>query len=165
MNHVPAADPSAVPYQYLVLRCVPRVDRGEFLNVAVVVYSQQLEFLACASLLDPDRLHGLAPDLDLAAVARALAAVAAICRGDEEAGIAGAVDRGRRFGHLAAPRSTVVQPGPVHGGMLPPELGRPPEAHDMEAVLAHLLSTLVRAPARSGPGHDPSPGGPAEPHR
>lgn len=132
--------PQEVPYQYLVLRCVPRVDRDEFLNVAVVVYCQQLDFLACASHLDTGRLLSLAADLDLDAVAAALAAVGAVCRGDQSAGLAGASDLGRRFGYLAAPRSTVVQPGPVHGGLL--TSAEP----DPQAALDHLLVLLVRTP-------------------
>lgn len=145
MTDTPTSEPLVVPYQYLVLRCVPRVDREEFLNVAVVVYSQQLDYLACASVLDDRRLRTLAPDLDLAAVAEALAAIAAICRGDQAAGFAGAADRGHRFGHIAAPRSTVVQPGPVHGGVLPVAADLAGE-QEMEGVLEHLLDRLVRAP-------------------
>lgn len=149
-----ALDAPEVPYQYLVMRCVPRADREEFLNVAVVVYSQRLDYLACADLVDPDRLRALAPGLDLDAVSAALQAVAGICRGDAQAGLAEAVDRGRRFGHLAAPRSTVVQPGPVHGGVLAAAT-RPTGKRDMDAVLQHLLDRSVRAPE---PGPEPGPG-------
>lgn len=129
-----------VPYSYLVLRCVPRVEREEFINVGVVVYCQAASFLACASHLDVDRLHCLAPELDIEAVREALLALAAVCRGDESAGLAGAAARGRRFGFVAAPRSTVVQPSPVHGGLL-----TGPSA-DPDGALAHLLALLVRAP-------------------
>src|SRR6478735_10417728 len=99
-----------VPYQYLVLRCVPRVDRQEFVNVGVVLYCQRLDFLSCASHLDRGRLRALDAELDLAAVEEALERVGAVCRGDESVGLAGTVGLGPRFGHLAAPRSTVVQP-------------------------------------------------------
>lgn len=131
-------DDTPVPYQYFVLRCVPRVDRQEFLNVGVVLYSQRATFLGCASHLDAERLLWLDARLDLAAVAESLATTAAICRGDESAGVAGTDSLGRRFGHLSAPRSTVVQPGPVHGGVT---TSRCP---DPDAVLAHLLTSLVR---------------------
>jgi len=139
---------SAVPYQYLVQRCVPHADRQEFVNVAVVLYVQRLDFLSCASQLDRARLLALDPGLDLAAVAEGLARVTAICRGDDSAGRAGTVGLGARFGHLAAPRSTVVQPGPVHGGVLTPALPDP------GLVLDHLLTTLVVAPS---PGERPTP--------
>jgi hypothetical protein len=136
---------ATVPYQYLVLRCVPRVDRQEFVNVGVVLYSQRLDFLACASHLDPARLLALDADLDLEAVTEAMARVGAICRGEKAAGLAGTVGLGARFGHLAAPRSTVVQPGPVHGGVLTEGSADPAE------VLDHLLTTLVHAPTRACP--------------
>lgn len=131
--------PGAAPYQYLVLRCVPRADRQEFVNVGVVLYCQRLEFLACASEVDPDRLGALDPELDVIGVREALARVGAVCSGHPSAGPAGVGSLGVRFGHLAAPRSTVVQPGPVHGGVLS---GEPP---DPGALLEHLLSTLVAA--------------------
>ena len=137
-----AAEP--IPYQYLVLRCVPRVDREEFVNVGVVLYSQRAEYLACASHLDRQRLSTLARGLDIRAVERELAAIDAECRGDASAGQAGAEGLGLRFGHIAAPRSTVVQPGPVHGGRTSPACPDPAQ------VLRHLLDTLVRAPAPAG---------------
>ncbi len=129
----------SLPYQYLVLRCVPRVDREEFVNVGVVLYCQRADFLSCATHLDRSRLLTLAPTLDLDAVAQALAAIEAECRGDEAAGLAGKETVGLRFGHIAAPRSTVVQPGPVHGGRTTPVCPEPSE------VLEHLLATLVLA--------------------
>lgn len=140
--------PEPVPYQYFVLRCVPRVDRQEFLNVGVVLYSQRAEFLGCASHLDTDRLLWLDAELDVAAVIEALATTVAICRGDASVGVAGTDSLGLRFGHLSAPRSTVVQPGPVHGGIT---TARCPEPG---AMLDHLLASLVGGPRRT-------PGGPA----
>ena len=50
-----------VGYQYVVLRCLPRVDRDEFLNVGVVVHSQDADFLDSAFAVDTDRLSALAP--------------------------------------------------------------------------------------------------------
>lgn len=123
-----------LPYQYVILRCVPRVDREEFINVGVVAYCQEAEFLAAACHVDQARLKGLAPDLDLAAVTSALAFIDGVCRGDQTAGAAAAGDLGTRFGFLKAPRSTVVQPGPVHGGT----------TTDPAAELARLLDVLVR---------------------
>jgi Protein of unknown function (DUF3037) len=121
-------------FQYVVLRCVPRVDREEFLNVGVVLYCQQADFLAARCVVDPDRLVALAPDIDVAAVRSALAAVEAVCRGDESAGEAGRAAMGTRFGFVKAPRSTVVQPGPVHGGT----------TDDPSGQLDHLVQRLVQ---------------------
>lgn len=121
-------------YQYVVLRCVPRVDREEFVNVGVVAYCQDAAFLQAACHVDEDRLRGLAPTVDLAAVRHALAFVEGVCRGDAALGDPATGDLGTRFGFLKAPRSTVVQPGPVHGGL----------TEDPAAELQRLLDVLVR---------------------
>lgn len=104
-------------YQYVVLRCVPRVDREEFLNVGVVVYCQAADYLDVAWHCDPDRLRALDPRLDVDQVCSALEFVAGVCAGDERGGAVSAQPIGTRFGFLRAPRSTVLQPGPVHGGL------------------------------------------------
>ncbi len=123
-------------YQYVVLRCVPRVDREEFVNVAVVVYSQRAEFLRCRSHLDEQRLSSLAPGFDMAAVRRALDAITAVCEGRASAGALALATLRDRFGFLTAPRSTVVQPGPVHGGL----------TTDPDAELTALVTRLVITP-------------------
>lgn len=123
---------SLVGYQYVVLRCVPRVDRDEFINVGVVLYSQAADFLDCAFDVFPDRMGAFAPDVDLAAVEAALRTIGAICCGEQASGPS--LDGlGQRFGWLAAPRSTVVQPGPVHGGLTSDP------AAELERLLAHLV--------------------------
>ena len=110
--------PSArLAYQYVVLRCVPRVDREEFVNVGVVLYCQATDFLEVAWHVDRERLRALDPGLDLDQVCDALQFVEGVCGGDERAGAAASEPLGQRFGFLKAPRSTVLQPGPVHGGL------------------------------------------------
>jgi len=120
-------------FQYVVLRCVPRVDREEFVNVGVLLYSQSTNYLCAASRLREDRLLALAPELDLDAVRSALAAIEAVCCGQAEPVADAGISLGQRFGWLAAPRSTVVQPGPIHGGV----------TEDPAGQLQHLLDTLV----------------------
>ena len=120
-------------YQYVVLRCVPRADREEFLNVGVVLYSQAADFLDAAYRVDEDRLRAFAPDLDATTVQDALETVCRVCRGDTGGGLPDLGGLGRRFGWLSAPRSTVVQPGPVHGGL----------TTDPGSELAALLGRLV----------------------
>ncbi|GAB2756993.1 DUF3037 domain-containing protein [Nocardioides pakistanensis] len=124
---------SGMGFQYVVLRCVPRVDREEFVNVGVVLYCQQADFLEARCHVDEERLAALAPELDVDAVRSALSTVEAVCRGDESAGAAGRTPLGTRFGFVSAPRSTVVQPGPIHGGLTP----------DPARQLDHLLERLV----------------------
>ena len=104
-------------YQYVVLRCVPRVEREEFLNVGLVLYSQGADFLEAAYRVDAARLRAFAPQVDVHDVDGALETIAQVCRGVTGGGLPTLGGLGRRFGWLSAPRSTVVQPGPVHGGL------------------------------------------------
>ena len=120
-------------FEYALLRAVPRVDRGECLNVGVVLYCQGADYLKVLLHLDEARLRALDPGVDVELVRAALGAVAAVCAGDEAAGPAAGGSRRERFGWLTAPRSTVVQPGPVHSGV----------THDPEAQLQRLLARLV----------------------
>ena len=108
---------SRLAYQYVVLRCVPRADREEFVNVGVVVFCHATDFLQAAWRVDTDRLTALDPGLDLDQVCDALTFVDGVCAGDERGGVAAASPLSQRFGFLKAPRSTVLQPGPVHGGV------------------------------------------------
>ncbi|HEY7043738.1 MAG TPA: DUF3037 domain-containing protein [Nocardioidaceae bacterium] len=125
-----------IGYQYVVLRCVPRVDREEFVNVAVVLYSQRADYLRSRSDVDESRLTAIAPGFDVGAVHEALEAVEDVCEGRPSAGLPGQATRSARFGFLTAPRSTVVQPGPIHGGL----------TADPDAELSSLVARLVTAP-------------------
>jgi hypothetical protein len=119
------------PFEYALLRAVPRVERGECVNVGVVLYCQELDYLEALTHVDADRLRALDAALDLAAVEEALLAV---CRTCEGIGPAGETSRGQRFRWLTAPRSTVLQAGPVHGGL----------TDEPGSELARLLQELVR---------------------
>lgn len=129
------------PFEYVVLRVVPRVDRGESINAGVVVYCRALDFLGCRVHLDRTRLAALDPSADPAPIERALAAVSDVCADRPGASPAAAEEIGRRFRWLTAPRSTVVQPGPVHTGL----------TADPAAELDRLLQQLVLPQARSAP--------------
>jgi len=134
------------PYQYVVLRCVPRVEREEFTNVGVVLYCPETTFLGSAWRLDEPRLLAFAPELDVASLRSALEAVDLVCAGEAHAEFGAGTrataygvrvlndDQSARFGLLKAPRSTVLQPGPVHGGMTVDP------AAELERLLAHLVS-------------------------
>jgi hypothetical protein len=125
------------PFEYAVLRIVPRVDRGEAMNAGVLVYCRPLDYLRAWVELDIGRLMALDPAADVAAIERALAAVVMVCESDPGAGQAGLQDIGRRFGWLTAPRSTVVQAGPVHTGL----------TSDPGAEAERLVAALVRRPS------------------
>jgi hypothetical protein len=119
-------------FQYAVLRAVPRIDRGEFVNIGVIVYCQQAEFLRCAVKVDPDRLRSLDPAVDLEAVRTAADGIVDGCA--VEAGSARQNDGlATQFGMLTAPRSTVVQPSPIHAGV----------TRDPERTLSELMAKLV----------------------
>ena len=126
---------STLAYQYVVLRCVPRVEREEFVNVGVVLYCQASDFLDVRWSVDRDRLRLLDPQLDLDQVCEALAFVAGVCAGDERGGTAAEQPIGTRFGFLMAPRSTVLQPGPVHGGVTADPAG------ELEGLLGRLVAS------------------------
>lgn len=129
------AQPPLLPYQYVTLRCVPRVEREEFVNVGVVLYCQAAEVLLSAYELDHARLQAFAPGVDLGALEASLEHVAAVCCGGADQG--GLGRQGARFGWIAAPRSTVLQPGPRHGGL----------TADPRAEIDRLLARLVSPPA------------------
>ena len=130
----------ASPFEYALLRVVPRVERGEFINAGVILYCQEKRFLDASIYLDPERLRALDPRLDLQTVRAHLEAARRVCAGGPEVGAVGLLPPGQRFGWLVAPRSTVVQPSPVHTG----------SADDPQEMLEHLLRTMVYPP-----GHEP----------
>jgi len=100
-------------FEYAVLQAVPRVERGESVNVGVVLYSQDADFLDALTHVDEARLRALDAGVDLDGIATALDAICRACRGE---GPAGETPLRQRFGWLTAPRSTVVRSGPIHLG-------------------------------------------------
>ena len=129
-------------YEWAVLRVVPRVERGEFVNVGVVVYCRALEYLGVWITDDLARATAIAPDLDVDAVRQHLAAVEALCAGAPQAGGSGRRAPGDRFRWLVAPRSTVVQTSPVHTGI----------THDPRLELADLAAGMVTWPPGTATG-------------
>ncbi|MFH8616313.1 DUF3037 domain-containing protein [Streptomyces sp. NPDC017979] len=121
-------------FEYALLRVVPRVERGECFNAGVVVYCRAHSFIGALTHLDVAKLGALDPAADTDGVRAALHAVEGVCRGGDDAGQASGDDAGRRFRWLVAPRSTVVQPGPVHTGL----------TADPQAELERLVRLLVR---------------------
>ena len=124
---------SKLAYQYVVLRCVPHVDREEFVNVGVVLYCHATDFLDVSWRVDRDRLQAFDPGLDIDQVCEALSFVEGVCAGDDRGGAAASAPISQRFGFVKAPRSTVLQPGPVHGGV----------TLDPARQLDHLVEKLV----------------------
>lgn len=111
-------------FDYAVLRVVPRVDRGEFVNAGVILYCKGKHYLGARVHVDEARLLALWPDLDLEVVRLHLEAFSKICKGDPDAGPIAALPQRERFHWLVAPRSTIIQVSPVHSGLCElPEIG------------------------------------------
>jgi len=109
--------PAPASYDYAVVRVVPRVDREEFINAGVILFSKARHFLAARVEVNEDRLRSLAPAVDVVLVRRHLEAIPRICAGEEDAGPIAQLSQSERFQWLVAPRSTMIQISPVHGGL------------------------------------------------
>jgi hypothetical protein len=104
-------------FDYAILRVVPRVERQEFMNAGVLVFCLEKRYLGARIRLDRDRLKALWPDADADLVNRHLEAVERICAGDPTAGPIALLPLRERFHWLVSPRSTIIQPSPVHTGL------------------------------------------------
>jgi hypothetical protein len=121
-------------YSYAVVRVVPRVERGEQINVGVILYAPELQFLAARIEFDPDRVRLLAPEADVPLIEQHLQNFQGIADGRAAAGPLAALPQSDRFHWLTAPRSTIIQTSPVHTGV----------CSDPRAALEDLLNDLVR---------------------
>lgn len=129
-------------YSYAIVRVVPRVERGELLNVGVVLFAREDDFLDAAIELDLARLKAIAPDIDVTTVERHLRMFQAISQGAPDGGPLAALPNSERFHWLTAPRSTIIQTSPVHVG----------RSDNPRKALDDLMSELVRPPAQRVPG-------------
>ncbi len=121
-------------YSYAIVRIVPHVEREEFVNAGVIVFSDVLDYLCARVELDEGRLLALTPDVDLAVVRRHLEAIPRICAGGAEGGSIGALPLRERWHWLVAPRSTILQTSPAHTGL----------SEDPDGELARLFERVVR---------------------
>ena len=123
------------PFQYAIVRVVPRVERGEFVNAGVVLFCRTRDYLAARIELDEARLAALSPTLDVAEIRSHLDALVRVAAGDPGGGPLAQLEQSERFHWLVAPSSTMIQTSPVHTGL----------SEDPEETLAHLVATLVAA--------------------
>lgn len=126
--------PAQRSYDYAVIRVVPRVERQEFVNVGVILWCRDQDFLEARLELDESRLRMMDPDVDLEAVRRHLASFAIICAGGPESGPIGQLPKRERFDWLVAPRSTIIQTSAVHTG----------RCESVGSTMERLLDTMVR---------------------
>lgn len=128
--------PGKASFDYAVIRVVPLVEREEFVNAGVVLFSREKRYLGCHIELNESRLRAVAGDADIVAIERHLASFRAVCDGSPESGELAGLSEAERFHWLVAPRSTVIQVSPVHSGL----------SEDPAAELEHLVGQLVRVP-------------------
>jgi hypothetical protein len=126
-----------VPYDYAIIRLVPRVEREEFINVGVIVSCPARGFLEAEIALDEQRLRAMDATLDIVSIRAHLAAIPVVCTGGAPAGPLGQLSQRERFHWLVAPRSTIIQTSPVHTGL----------CQNPRTMLVYLVDTMVR-PAR-----------------
>ena len=126
--------PAEHTYDYAIIRVVPRVERGEQINVGVILSCADLDFLDARIELDPSAVLALDPDADIETLRANLETIPAICRGGSEAGPIGELPARGRFRWLVSPRSTIIQPSAVHTG----------RTSDPAGCLEHLMDKLVR---------------------
>ncbi len=103
-------------FEYAVIRVVPAVEREEFINVGIILFSKKEKFLQCIYHLDKDRLESFSSSIDIKSVEEHLIAFARICKGSPDSGPIGKLDLPSRFRWLTATRSTTVQTSKVHSG-------------------------------------------------
>jgi hypothetical protein len=116
-----------------VLRAVPRVERGEFINVGVVLFCRERRFLQARIGLDAARLQILAPECDAADIRAQLEAIVRVADGDADAGPIARLSQSERFHWISSPHSTIVQRSEAHTGL----------TDDPATTLEHLFRTLV----------------------
>ena len=121
-------------YDYAIVRVVPRVERGEFVNAGIIVSCDIERILQARIELDENALLALHADVDMEFVRSTLASIPAICAGGDQAGPIGKLSARERFHWLVSPKSTIVQTSPVHTG----------QCRDLDAVLDHLMSKMIR---------------------
>ncbi len=125
--------PATSSYDYVIIRLVPCVERGECINVGVILFCRTRRFLGALIQLDEDRLHSFARDMDYTFVQQHLDHLLKVCYGKEDSGPIGQLSQSERFHWLVSPRSTIIQTSPVHVGL----------CTDPTAALQQLLKKLV----------------------
>ena len=128
--------PALNSYDYAIIRLVPCVERGEYINAGVILFCRTRRFLGALISVDVPRLTTLFPTIDIAIVQQHLDMIPLVCAGSAEAGVIGQLSQSERFHWLVSPRSTVIQTSPVHSGL----------CTDPAAKLEHLLKTMVLLP-------------------
>ena len=106
-----------VTYEYAVIRLVPKVEREEFLNVGVILYSKKNKYLSIKYKIDKQRILSFSEEVDTDMITEYLKAWQLICAGNSKGGKIAELDQAMRFRWLVAARSTIIQSSKTHPGL------------------------------------------------
>lgn len=104
-------------FEYAIIRIVPKVEREEFFNVGVILFSKRKKFLGIKYYIDPEKLAAFSPDVELKVFEDYLKAWELVCQGSPAGGKIGAMELSDRFRWLSACRSTIIQSSKTHPGL------------------------------------------------
>ena len=120
-------------YEYAVIRFVPRVEREEFLNVGVILFSKGEKYLNCKFHIDTQKLSLFDGELEIGEIEKNLKAFTKICLGAKDGGPIAEWDIPDRFRWLTAQRSSSLQTSRPHNGF----------SDDLDITLDRLFGELV----------------------
>lgn len=120
-------------YEYAVIRVVPRVEREEFVNVGVILFSKRKKFIKVLHHLHREKVLALCSDTDVDQIQKNLESFELIAHGSKQGGPIAQMELSERFRWLTAVRSSVIQTSRPHPGLCP----------DPEAKVQQLFEELV----------------------
>jgi hypothetical protein len=122
-----------VTYEYAVIRLVPKVEREEFMNIGVILFSKRKKYLGIKYMVDKDKIRAFADEVDTDMIQKYLEAWELICEGEPNGGFIGTLELSLRFRWLVAARSTIIQSSKTHPGL----------CYDPQKVLEDLFNRYV----------------------
>lgn len=125
--------PNRVTYEFAVIRLVPKVEREEFINIGVILFSKRKKYLGIKYNIDAKRINAFTDEVDIEMITKYLQAWELICEGKADSGSIGQLEQASRFRWLIASRSTIIQSSPTHPGL----------CHDPEKVLIDIFNRYV----------------------
>ncbi len=120
-------------YEYAVIRFVPRVEREEFINIGVIMFSKRARFIKARYHVDEKKICLFSSELDMDSLYANLKVFDMICSGVKDAGPIAAMDIPERFRWLTAVRSSSIQTSRPHSGF----------SANLEATFEKLFSEQV----------------------
>lgn len=106
-----------VTYEFAIVRVVPKVEREEFINIGVLLFSKRKKYLGIKYTINNERLFALSKTIDIDILNEYLVAWEAVCKGSPNGGTIGELELSDRFRWLAAAKSTILQCSPTHPGL------------------------------------------------